>query len=114
MQHRKSNMILAACTLIGLAAAAQAMDQDHIHNMPADADFSQYYLPNEQQPAKGAVADAAQCMKACEAAQACVVWSFKPGRFGSPASCKLSPQLMLENGEKTAYAGGATGVIESR
>ena len=80
--------------------------------IPADADHSQYYLPDESQPEKGTVADAAQCLKACQADESCVVWTFKPGRFGSPNSCKLSPQLMHEQGIKTPFAGAASGVVE--
>lgn len=112
-KHRKL-AAMAAVALSALTVHVQATEKDMIYNMPADADFSQYYLPNEAQPAKGSVADAAQCMKACEAAQACVVWTFKPGRFGSPNSCKLSPKLMLEKGEQSSFTGGASGVIKSR
>ncbi|MCX7553215.1 hypothetical protein OS175_04950 [Marinicella sp. S1101] len=108
---------LKLTTLISLVAAAmhvQAMEKDTIYNMPADADFSQYYLPNEAQPSKGAVTTADQCLKACEANQACVVWTFKPGRFGSPASCKLSPKMMSDKGVKSSYAGAASGEIDNR
>lgn len=114
MQPPTKKTILLTMALIGMALTAQAMDHDQIYNMPADADFSLYYLPDEAHPAKGSVTNASQCMKACEAAEPCVVWTFKPGRFGSPSSCKLSPRLMLENGVKSTYAGGASGVIESR
>ena len=100
--------------LIGLSSSAQAMGKDTIYSMPADAKHEQYYLPNDAQPEKGAIADAAQCLKVCEAAEACVVWTFKPGRFGSPNSCKLSPKLMQDNGVTTPFAGAASGVIESR
>ncbi len=100
--------------LTGTTISAYAMEKDTIYNMPADADHSQYYLANEVQPAKGSVADAAQCLKSCQAADACVVWTFKPGRFGSPNSCKLSPKLMQEQGVKTPFTGAASGVIESR
>lgn len=100
--------------LVSASMTALAMEKDTIYSMPADADHSQYYLPNEAQPAKGSVADAAQCLKACEANNACAVWSFKPGRFGSPNSCKLSPQLMKEQGLTTPFTGGASGVIGPR
>ena len=102
-------MILA---LAASSMSAQAMQKDTIYSMPADADHSQYYLPDESQPEKGTVADAAQCLKACQADESCVVWTFKPGRFGSPNSCKLSPQLMHEQGIKTPFAGAASGVVE--
>ena len=101
-------MILA---LAASSMSAQAMQKDTIYSMPADADHSQYYLPDESQPEKGTVADAAQCLKACQADESCVVWTFKPGRFGSPNSCKLSPQLMHEQGIKTPFAGAASGVV---
>lgn len=106
--------LTAMITLTLSVASAQAMEKDTIYNMPADADFSQYYLANEAQPKKGAVTNAEQCMKACSENQACVVWTFKPGRFGSPASCKLSPKLMSENGVKSQYTGAASGVIGTR
>ena len=98
--------------LMGLSSGVQAMQKDTIYSMPADAEHSQYYLADDVQPKKGAVADAAQCLKACEAAEACVVWTFKPGRFGSPNSCKLSPKLMQENGVTTPFAGAASGIVE--
>ena len=104
-----------AMMILALAASsmsAQAMQKDTIYSMPADADHSQYYFPDESQPEKGTVADAAQCLKACQADESCVVWTFKPGRFGSPNSCKLSPQLMHEQGIKTPFAGAASGVVE--
>jgi hypothetical protein len=99
---------------LGLATNAFAMEKNTIYNMPADSDFSKYYLANDLQPKKGGVSTADGCMKACQAVDACVVWTFKPGRFGSPGSCKLSPKMMKENGEKAQFAGAASGVVESR
>ncbi len=110
----KLQLITFTLALSGFTINAHAMEKDTIYSMPADADHSQYYLPNDEQPEKGSVADAAQCLKACEAASACVVWTFKPGRFGSPNTCKLSPKLMQEQGIKTPYTGAASGVVESR
>ena len=113
----KNNLKLGAMITFALSTItinAQAMEKDTIYNMPADADFTKYYLSNELQPAKGAINSAEDCMKACEAEQSCVVWTFKPGRFGSPNTCKLSPKLMQELGEKAQYTGAAAGVIESR
>ncbi len=114
MKKQRKLAAMATVALSALTVNVQAMEKDTIYNMPADADFSQYYLPNEAQPAQGSVADAAQCLKACETAQACVVWTFKPGRFGSPNSCKLSPKLMSEKGVKTPFTGAASGVVKSR
>lgn len=114
MKRQSSIICITALVMSGLTTSTLAMDQDTIYQMPADADFSQYYLANEQQPEKGVISSAEQCQSACETAQSCVVWTFKPGRFGSPASCKLSPKLMQEQGIKAQYAGGASGVIESR
>ncbi len=105
--------LTAMITLILSVTSVLAMEKDTIYNMPADADFSQYYLANDAQPKKGSVTNAEQCMKACSENQACVVWTFKPGRFGSPASCKLSPKLMQEKGKKAQYTGAATGVIKT-
>ena len=103
---------MLSTALVFSSMSLNAMEKDTIYSMPADADHSQYYLPDETQPEKGTVADAAQCLKACQAAESCVVWTFKPGRFGSPNSCKLSPQLMHEQGIKTPFAGAASGVVE--
>ena len=111
----KTNKLITATflmALLALTSGVQAMQKDTIYSMPADAEHSQYYLADDVQPKKGAVADAAQCLKACEAAEACVVWTFKPGRFGSPNSCKLSPKLMQENGVTTPFAGAASGIVE--
>lgn len=107
----KHTLFISVMTLY--AINVHAMENNTIYNMPADADFSQFYLSNELQPAKGSVTNAQQCLDACEAHQACVVWTFKPGRFGSPATCKLSPKMMQEKGEKAQFAGGASGIIES-
>lgn len=111
-----NNKKLVTATILmgffGLSSGAQAMQKDTIYSMPADAEHSQYYLADDVQPKKGAVADAAQCLKACQAAEACVVWTFKPGRFGSPNSCKLSPKLMQEQGITTPFAGAASGIVE--
>ncbi|MCB1582509.1 MAG: hypothetical protein KDI92_05540 [Xanthomonadales bacterium] len=112
-----NNLKLSAMVTFALSATiinAHAMEKDTIFNMPADADFTQYYLSNELQPDKGYVNNAEDCMKACKAEQSCVVWTYKPGRFGSPNTCKLSPKLMQEKGEKTEYVGAASGVIETR
>ncbi|MCX7543845.1 PAN/Apple domain-containing protein [Marinicella gelatinilytica] len=98
--------------LMGLSSGVQAMQKDTIYSMPADGDHNQFYLADDVQPEKGTVADAAQCSKACEAADVCVVWVFKPGRFGSPNSCKLSPKMMQEKGITTPFSGAASGVIE--
>lgn len=98
--------------LISLSNTAQAMQKDTIYSMPADADHSQYYLADGVQPEKGTVANAEQCLKVCQVTDACVVWTFKPGRFGSPNSCKLSPKLMQEQGITTPFAGAASGAIE--
>ncbi len=113
----KNNLKLGAIVTFALSATtinAYAMEKDTIYNMPADADFTQYYLSNELQPAKGTINNAEDCMKACKAEQTCVVWTFKPGRFGSPNSCKLSPKLMQEKGEKAEYAGAASGVVKTQ
>jgi hypothetical protein len=114
MNNKLKLTAIITFALSGVTMNAQAMDKDTIYNMPADADHSQYYLPNDLQPEKGSVADAAQCLKACESANACVVWTFKPGRFGSPNTCKLSPKLMKDKGITTPFTGAASGVIESR
>jgi hypothetical protein len=113
MKIKPTKAVLIISALAVTSMAAQAMEKDTIYSMPADADHSQYYLPDEAQPEKGTVADAAQCLKACEAADACVVWTFKPGRFGSPNSCKLSPKLMQQQGITTPFSGAASGVMES-
>lgn len=110
----KRQLITFFLALTGFAMNANAMEKDSIYSMPADADHSQYYLPNGEQPEKGSVADAAQCLSACEAANACVVWTFKPGRFGSPNTCKFSPKLMLKQGIKTPFVGAASGVMGLR
>ena len=112
MKNKKLVTATILMGLIGLSSGAHAMQKDTIYSMPADAEHSQYYLADDVQPKKGAVADAAQCLKACQAAEACVVWTFKPGRFGSPNSCKLSPKLMQEKGITTPFTGAASGVIE--
>jgi|GEM_PF-2539986 len=112
MKNKKSLTATILMGLMGLSSGLQAMQKDTIYSMPADADHSQYYLANDVQPKKGNVADAAQCLKACESTTDCVVWTFKPGRFGSPNSCKLSPKLMQENGLTTPFAGAASGIIE--
>ena len=112
MNNKKLVTATILMGLMGLSSGAQAMQKDTIYSMPADAEHSQYYLADDVQPKKGAVADAAQCLKACQAAEACVVWTFKPGRFGSPNSCKLSPKLMQENGVTTPFAGAASGIVE--
>jgi hypothetical protein len=112
MINKKSVTTILMGALMGLSSGVQAMQKGTIYSMPADSDHNQYYLANDVQPEKGTVADAAQCLTACEAAEACVVWTFKPGRFGSPNSCKLSPKLMQEKGITTPFAGAASGVIE--
>ena len=114
MKIKTIKITMITFALAATSMAAHAMEKDTIYSMPADADHSQYYLPNIEQPEKGSVADAAQCIKACESASTCVVWTFKPGRFGSPNTCKLSPKLMQQQGIKTPFTGGASGVIESR
>ncbi|WP_154224192.1 hypothetical protein [Marinicella rhabdoformis] len=114
MKIKTINASIITLALAVTTMAAYAMEKDTIYSMPADAKHEQYYLPNEAQPEKGSVADAAQCLKACEGADACVVWTFKPGRFGSPNSCKLSPKLMQEQGITTPFSGAASGVMESR
>ena len=112
MKIKTIKITMITFALAATSMAAHAMEKDTIYSMPADADHSQYYLADEAQPEKGAIADAAQCLTACEAADACVVWTFKPGRFGSPNSCKLSPKLMQEKGITTPFSGAVSGVIE--
>lgn len=112
MINKKSVTTILMGALMGLSSGAQAMQKDTIYSMPTDGDHKQFYLADDVQPEKGTVADAAQCLKACEAAEACVVWTFKPGRFGNPNSCKLSPKLMQEQGITTPFAGAASGIIE--
>ncbi len=103
---------LATLALSAVSFNAQAMEKDTIYQMPADAEHSQYYLAGDLQPEKGAIKNAEQCLKACQAADGCVVWTFKPGRFGSPGSCKLSPKLMQEKGITKNFSGAASGIIE--
>lgn len=112
MKNKKLVTATILMGLIGLSSGVHAMQKDTIYSMPADGDHNQFYLADDVQPEKGTVADAAQCLKACEGADACVVWVFKPGRFGSPNSCKLSPKLMQEKGITTPFTGAASGVIE--
>lgn len=112
MKSKRIPTVVFIGVLISLSNAAHAMQKDTIYSMPANANHSQYYLPDEVQPEKGTVADATQCLKACQATDACVVWTFKPGRFGSPNACKLSPKLMQEQGFTTPFAGAVSGVIE--